>query len=376
MKKQPLLFFILLLILFTISNCKTDKTKLEKKDKNMPIEIIVGTYTNSESKGIYKLLLTEKGEMINKHLIAEIENPSYLALSKDNNFVYAVQENEAGKVFAYKWSADKKKLIVIDSIKTNGKHPCYVSVNSKKNALSFANYSSGNIGIIKINENGSFKKESNIHQHTGKGIVKGRQDFPHAHCTVFKNDETVYAVDLGIDKILKYTITNTGKIVQELVLESKGGDGFRHLIFHPNKEVSYVINEFTNSIIVSQVEKSGVFKVLQKISTLPNGVKKESFAADIHISNDGKFLYASNRGHNSISAFSISEKGQLTFVSNTNVKGNWPRNFMLTKDDEFLIVANQLSNNIVVFKRDVLTGELTYTNNQLELFTPVFLKSL
>ncbi|MGB1276606.1 MAG: lactonase family protein [Nannocystaceae bacterium] len=98
-------------------------------------------------------------------------------------------------------------------------------------------------------------------------------------------------------------------------------------MFHPNKEVSYVINEFTNSIIVSQVEKSGVFKVLQKISTLPNGVKKESFAADIHISNDGKFLYASNRGHNSISAFSISEKGQLTFVSNTNVEGNWPRNF-------------------------------------------------
>ena len=377
MTHKCLKLLTLLLSVFLIYSCKNEENKMLKSETNKDTGVIVGTYTNAGSEGIYKLIMNSNGNLYKKQLLVKVENPSFLAVSKRGEFVYAVQENEIGKVFAYKWNEEKNRLIEIENMETAGKHPCYVSLNHNNKSIAFANYSSGNIGFVEVNENGGFKSDIQVKQHKGKGTLLPNQEKPHAHCTKFYKNNFLYAVDLGIDKVLKYTIDNNEMIKSEIVLESKNGDGFRHLIFHPTKNISYVVNEFSNSVMVSQIEKeTGVFNKIQQVSTLPKGYEKESFAADIQISNDGKFLYISNRGQNSIAIFSIDIEGLLTFITTESVRGNWPRNFMLTKDNNFLLVANQFSNNIVVFKRDENTGMLEYTGNQLEMSLPVFLSEL
>lgn len=366
--------FFILLIIFSCKNSSEKKVNLKK---HFNIEFLVGTYTNDSSEGIYKVILNELGEFKIKSLVAKIENPSYLSLSKNGNYIYAAQENELGKIFAYQWNNKRDSLIQIDVKNSFGKHPCYVSVNKDNTVLSFANYSTGNVGFVELTKDGKFKSKIVMKQHEGKGVVKGRQDEPHAHCSIFKNNEVFYAVDLGLDQVIKYDVKNTHTNTKKIAIKSVEGDGFRHLVFHPNKEVAYIINEFTNSIIVSEIDgDTGLFNKIQQISTLPKENTKESFAADIHVSKDGKFLYASNRGHNSISVYSIEDNGKLLLKSNTDVEGNWPRNFTLSKDGEFVLVANQFSNNITVFKRDSLTGKLKFTGNQLEISTPVFISPL
>ena len=366
--------FFILLIIFSCKNSSEKKVNLKK---HFNIEFLVGTYTNDSSEGIYKVILNELGEFKIKSLVAKIENPSYLSLSKNGNYIYAAQENELGKIFAYQWNNKRDSLIQIDVKNSFGKHPCYVSTNKDNNKLSFANYSTGNVGIIELTKDGRFKSENTMIQHEGSGVVKGRQDAPHAHCSIFKNNNVFYAVDLGLDQIIKYNVKNEQIKTKQIALKSSNGDGFRHLVFHPLKEFSYVVNEFSNSIIVSEIDaETGLFNKIQQISTLPIENTKESFAADIHISKDGKFLYVSNRGHNSISVFSIMKNGKLVWKSNTSVEGNWPRNFTLSKNNNFVLVANQHSNNITVFNRNSLTGELKYTGNQLEISTPVFISPL
>ena len=366
-------FFILLIIF----SCKNNSENKVNSIKHPNIEFLVGTYTNDSSEGIYKVILNELGEFTMNSLLAKVENPSYLSLSKSGDFVYAVQENEKGRIFAYQWNNKKDSLIQIGEKSSLGKHPCYVSTNKDNNKLSFANYSTGNVGIIELTKDGRFKSENTMIQHEGSGVVKGRQDAPHAHCSIFKNNNVFYAVDLGLDQIIKYNVKNEQIKTKQIALKSSNGDGFRHLVFHPLKEFSYVVNEFSNSIIVSEIDaETGLFNKIQQISTLPIENTKESFAADIHISKDGKFLYVSNRGHNSISVFSINKNGKLVWKSNTSVEGNWPRNFTISKNNNFVLVANQFSNNITVFKRDSLTGALKYTGNQLEISTPVFISPL
>lgn len=375
-KNQPILVLLLLML---IMGCKLNPKKEIKVEKKMTdLEVLVGTYTNDKSKGIYKLTLNnETGEIKNKKLLVELENPSFLAISENGEKVYAIQENVKGKVFSFKWNKDKTELIEISNVSTNGMHPCYVSLNDDENLLSVGNYSSGNVSIYQLEKNGEFNNQFQTMQHIGKGTFLPRQEKPHAHCTKFYKNNFLFAVDLGIDEIIGYSKDSNKLDKGKTVLKSSSGDGFRHLTFHPKKNVAYVTTEFTNSIIVSKInENTGNFTQIQKISMLPKSYSEESFAADIHLSNDGKFLYASNRGNNSIATYSVNDDGVLTLINHTDVEGNWPRNFGLSKDNKFLIVANQFSNNITVFKRDLKLGTLTYTDFQTELSVPVFVKFL
>lgn len=370
---------LVLLLLMLIMGCKLNSKKEIKVEKKMTdLEVLVGTYTNDKSKGIYKLTLNnETGEIKNKKLLVELENPSFLAVSENGEKVYAIQENVKGKVFSFKWNKVKTKLIEISNVSTNGMHPCYVSLNDDENLLSVGNYSSGNVSFFQLEKNGEINNQFQTKQHDGQGTFLPRQEKPHVHCTKFYKNNFLYVVDLGIDEIIGYS-KNSNKLGKgKTVLKSSSGDGFRHLTFHPKKSIAYVTTEFTNSIIVSKInESTGNFTQIQKISLLPKSYSKESFAADIHLSNDGKFLYASNRGNNSIATYSVNNEGVLTLINHTDVEGNWPRNFGLSKDNKFLIVANQYSNNITVFKRDLELGTLTYTGFQTELSVPVFVKFL
>jgi 6-phosphogluconolactonase len=368
---------ILIGVLLMMTSCRNEqKNTIEMKI--IDLEVLVGTYTSDKSKGIYKLKLDPNtGEVKSNNLVVKVQNPSFLTLSKDKKTVYAVQENEEGKVSSYKWNATKDSLVAISNFATEGKHPCYVSLNSNESLIAVGNYSSGNLALYNVEENNLLEKSIQIKQHKGIGVFLPRQEGPHVHCTIFYKNKFLYVVDLGTDKILYYPIDNGVLGDQKIALKTDDSDGPRHLVFHPIKEISYVINEFSNTIIVSKINKeTGIFDRIQKINTLPEGFIGESFSAGIKLSNDGRFLYASNRGHNSIATFAIAKDGTLTLINHITSGGIWPRDFTLSPDNKFLIVANQFDNNVVVFKRNEELGTLINTGNKIEISLPVFVKFL
>ena len=370
----------ILVVGFCLINCDSKKTVTKGSEKvvsSYNIELIVGTYTNESSEGIYKIAFNvSDGSLINKGLIAEISSPTYVALSSDKQFVYAVGEGAKGTVSGYKWNADRTKLKLINTLSSEGLGACFIELNKKEDLVAVANYSSGNLSLFGRNSDGSLQTSPQVRQHTGSGSALPNQTKPHAHCSKFYNDKFLYVVDLGIDEVASYSIGKNGKLGQKnIALKTAISDGPRHLIFHPTLDISYVINEISNSIIVSEInQKDGTFNKVQKISTLPKEFSGKSHCADIHISADGKFLYASNRGHNSIAIFAVDENGFLTLLGTESVRGDWPRNFTLSPDGKFLLVANQKSDNIVVFNRNKKTGMLSFTGNELKLSLPVCLK--
>jgi 6-phosphogluconolactonase len=190
-----------------------------------------------------------------------------------------------------------------------------------------------------------------------------------------RDDRFLYAVDLGLDAIIAYPLDENGIAGEpHIAMNMDPGDGPRHLIFHPTKDLAFVINELSNSVVSMTVDPvSGTFEKIDKQSTLPEGYTETSYCADIHISDDGKYLYGSNRGHNSIAVFSISESGALILLETESVRGEWPRNFALSPDGKHLLVANQHTNNVTVFSIDPETGLLNYTGNELKVFNPVCL---
>lgn len=369
-----------MVIAFCLTNCAPKKiadTNSDEKKASKTIELLVGTYTNGSSKGIYKLTFdTTSGSIINEGLIAEATSPSYLTISADKQYVYAVGEGEKGTVSGFKWNADRTKLELVNTMSSEGFGSCFVALNEAEDLVSVANYSSGNMSLFKRNSGGSLQASPQVRQHTGSGSSLPNQLKPHAHCSKFYNNKFLYVVDLGIDEIASYTIGASGELGEKkTALKTEVSDGPRHLIFHPTLDISYVINEISNSIIVSEIDqKNGKFERIQKVSTLPEEFVGKSHCADIHISSNGKFLYASNRGHNSIAIFSVSETGTLKLLGTEPVHGDWPRNFTLSPYENFLLVANQKSDNIVVFNINKETGMLSFTGHELKISMPVCLK--
>lgn len=341
------------------------------------MELLVGTYTQEESQGIYKLNFNPvTGELSDPSLVVETENPSYLHISKDRNRVYAVNENSQGAISSFGWNADRTKLNLIGQQPSEGQHPCYITLNEDTNLLAAANYSSGNIVVYKVSKDGRIEGDSQVKTHEGKGPVMPDQASARAHCVQFDaHAKYLYAVDLGIDQVLVYPIDDQGNLgASQVALALEKGDGPRHLIFHPTKNLVFLVNELSSSVVTAKVNpENGTMVVVDKKSTLPTGYKGKNASADIHLSSNGKFLYASNRGHNSIAVFSASEDGSLQLLDNTSVEGDWPRNFVLSPNEKFLLVANQNSNNITVFSVDAKNGLLGFTGNQIALSKPVSL---
>ena len=371
-----MLFFAILLF-----SCKKDESKNipnETKSNENIARLLVGTYTNETSKGIYSLDFDLKtGQLSNEALLVETPNPSFLTLSKNKELVYAVNEENSGIVTSFGWNADKTKLIKLNEQPSEGIHPCYVALNDSENKLAVANYSSGTLAIYPLDGNGKIEKFTQRESHEGNGPVKPNQESSHVHCVQFsKNEAFLFAADLGIDKILSYPVLTDGKLgKQQIAMQLEPGDGPRHFVFHPTKDILFLMNELSNTVVSAKVNmETGILDKIDRKSTLPDDFTEASAGADIHISSDGKFLYATNRGHNSIAVFSVLEDGTLNLLETTSVQGDWPRNFTFSPDENFLLVANQRSNNITIFKRDADSGLLTYTNNEAKLGAPVCLK--
>lgn len=369
-------------MIFSLISCnkKTAESKpIEKQEtiKQESIEMLVGTYTDGTSKGIYRFNFNPNDGMIeNKGLVAEAMSPSFIDISKDKQFVYAVNERDPGKVSSYQWNESRTELNLISKVSSEGVGPCFSEINNSGTLLAVANYSSGNLAVYKVT-NGKIDENPETRQHVGSSIVKPNQNAPHAHCSKFgTNGKFIYVADLGIDEVVSYSVSQEGILGEkQIALAMDKGDGPRHLAFHPFKDLVFIINELSSTVTSAKVDKStGLFEKIDKQSTLPKDYTEKSYCADIHISSDGKFLYASNRGHNSIAVFSVSDEGRIKLLSTSSVEGDWPRNFTLTPDENYLLVANQKSNNITVFQRNRETGFLTFTGNEVNISKPVCLK--
>ena len=357
---------ILILLIFSFAN-KSDRTPLLVNHKSY--SFYVGTYTDGGSEGIYEYKLKKNGHLERTGLVAKIENPSFLAKSNDNKYVISVSEIGdntwlGGTISSFK--IQESKLNLINSVSSGGSFPCFISINSSGIVL-VANYGSGTIALLELNSKGILAGPLDIQQHTGKSTGPG-QNAPHAHYSLFEPEgKSIISIDLGTNELWFSKIdskTNTLKpsIPEKLTMDN--GAGPRHMTFHNNQKWAYVINELTSTVTQVIKSKSGVYEKGVSISTIPLGYEGENFCADIHLSNDGKFLYASNRGHNSIAIYKVDQtNGQLTLTTFEPTLGDWPRNFSLTPDNKFLLVANQKSNSIISFKRNKTDGSLRYIDS-------------
>lgn len=375
-------YVLLSVLLLLLTSCKNTSKKsqvglAEQPIQNKSVKLLVGTFAEGHDQGIYQLDFNpETGVLTNSRHVAVENRPGYLYLSKDGERVYSSNGTQPGSVSVFKWNKDKTALDKMGNLSSKGDGACYIGLSPDEDLLAAANYGSGGIVLYPVDPNGEVVDDPQEIQHEGSG-PHPNQKSAHAHCVQFSsNGNFLYAVDLGIDQILAYPITQEKKLDKAVVsLQLDPGDGPRHLIFHPTKNMAFIINELSSTVVSASVEPlTGKFKKIDKQSTLPADYKGKNSCADIHLSPNGKFLYASNRGHNSIAVYSVSDSGHLKTVAIESVQGDWPRNFTLSPDGNFLLVANKNSNNITVFQVDKEMGSLKYTGNQIGIPQPVCLK--
>ncbi|MBK7093676.1 MAG: lactonase family protein [Saprospiraceae bacterium] len=364
----------ILILLSIISFLGCGSVHKPKSEMNQGFAFFLGTYTDEGSHGIYSYYLNQDGSMVKRGLAAKSENPSFLCLSTDKLYLVAVNEtdkNGLGTVESYLINGDSLSLLSTRS--SGGAHPCFVTINSKGYILT-ANYTGGNLGLLKLDENGQLSDLLDTEQHYGQGTTQ-RQKAPHVHSAWFEsNSDNIISVDLGTNELwfskLETEIDKIRHRGQEK-LKMADGAGPRHLAMHPDKKWIYVVNELNCTVSHVLKSKNNNYSVLESYSTLPEDFSGSNTCADIHVTSDGKFVYASNRGHNSIAVFSVNPSdGTLTLIANESARGKNPRNFALSPDEKLLLVANQTTNNIVSFKRDRDTGLLSFLS-EIEAPKPV-----
>jgi 6-phosphogluconolactonase len=346
--------------------------------------LITGTYTGGKSEGIYVYKFNSSDGSYKGVSHAHTSNPSYVAISPNEKFVYAVLENagnngKGGEISAFSFDKATGNLTYINQQPTGGDHPCYVEIDKTAKWVVAGNYSSGSLSILPVKADGSLGTATTHIEHEGSGINKQRQTKPHVHCTIFSADNRyLFVPDLGIDKVMIYAFdAKTGKLTpaKQPFAPSEDGAGPRHLTFHPTNKYAYLIEELSGTVVAYQY-KNGALKRIQRISTMPVNDTSYAGSADIHVSPDGKFLYASNRAAvNNIAIYKINPKnGKLVFIAHQSTLGNIPRNFNFDPTGNFLLVGNQESDQIVIFKRDKTTGLLTDTGSRINVGKPVCLK--
>lgn len=340
--------------------------------------LIVGTYTSGSSHGIYVYdfdALTGKAKMVDS---IAASNPSYIAVAPNNKYIYAVSEEGkskgGGKVASFAFDANRRKLKAINQQSAMGNDPCYIIVDKSGKWVIVGNYSSGNVTVLPILNDHSLAEAVSVVQHKGKGTNPKRQEGPHVHATVLSADNKyLFVADLGTDKIEIYNFDEkTGGLKPRGNMKLSNASGPRHFVFHPSGNWAYLVQELSG-MITSFEYKDGNLTSKQSISLLPAEYEGEASAADIHVSPDGKYLYATNRkSSNTITIFKIEEKsGDLQLVNYQSTLGSTPRNFNFDPSGKYLLVANQDSDEIVIFNVDKATGLLNDSGNRISVSKPV-----
>ena len=350
--------------------------------------VFVGTYTGGPSKGIYTFEFSpETGALKELGLAAATPSPSFLAIHPNKKFLYAVNEldnfggKKAGSITAFSIDAAKGRLTELNAVSSEGAHPCHIVVEREGNYVLAANYSGGSVISVEIGKDGKLGKTADLRQHAGSSVDKGRQEGPHAHSiNLDPNNRFALAADLGLDKVLVYQLDPRNGVLapnEPPFAATPPGGGPRHLAFHPDGNSLFVNNEMKNSVTsFGYAQKSGVLTMRETVSTLPADWKGNSSTAEIQVHNSGRFVYCSNRGHDSIAVFSLDGEGKLKLLENESTRGKTPRNFGIDPTGRFLIAANQDSDTLAVFRINQQTGALDAVGATVAAPKPVCVKFL
>ena len=349
--------------------------------------VCIGSYSTSEKDSIHLFQLNLKDGSLKKiSAVKGLHNPSFLKIHPNGKFLYAVNEvgnfkgKKSGGVTSFSLDLNNGKLTQLNQQPSGDTGPCHLTIDSTGKYVLVAHYGGGSTTVLPIKKNGHVGPVTSQIKHKGSSIHP-RQKAPHAHAIhVGPNNKFAFAPDLGLDKVLVFKFDeNSGKINETKFGGAKidPGSGPRHFGFHPNGKYAYVINEIKQTITsFSYRPKRGKLRTLQTISTVPHPVKGNS-TAEILVHPNGKFLYGSNRGHNSIAMFSIDEKnGKLTAIGHEPIRGEIPRNFGIDPTGQFLLAAGQKSNNVNVFRINQKTGKLNFTEHSIEVSQPVCVRMI
>lgn len=368
-----------------VAGCAVRRVGTTKEEDRM---LYVGTYTDkTASKGIYLLRLSPgSGALSIAGVAAETLNPSFVALSPDGTSAFAVNEvgeldaHSGGGVTAFGRDVATGTLRPAGREFTNGADPCYASTDRTGRFLFVANYTGGSVAMYPVLAGGGIGAMAAFIQHHGHGPNAERQEGPHAHCVIpDPNNRFVLVADLGLDRIMVYRFDaqagklNTSTAGQGMLAP---GSGPRHLAFHPNGRILYVTNELNSTVTAFRYDaETGSLTELQTVPSVSEPTPVQNFPADIHVHPSGRFLYMSNRGHNSIAAFAIdATTSKLTPLQLTSTGGDWPRNFAIDPSGDFLIVGNQKSDSIHSFRIDQQSGRLRSTGHRASIPAPVCIR--
>ena len=353
--------------------------------------VYFGTYTGKKSQGIYVSRLNlATGALSQPELAVETKSPSFLAIHPNHKYLFAVGEiadfegKKAGGVSSFAIDATTGKLTLLSQQSSGTPGPCHVSVDHSGKVALVANYGGGSVAALPIGADGKLAPASAHIQHSGINAETGKPLVPHAHSiNVSKDDRFALAADLGLDKVLIYKLdpAKGGLVANDPAFVSvPAGSGPRHFAFHPSGRFAYVINERTMTMTGFTYDAArGELKVIETVSTLPPGesVQKGYSTAEVQVHPSGKFVYGSNRGHDTIVVFAVDDRtGKLKHVENQSTQGKTPRNFGIDPTGAFLLAANQDTDNVFVYRIDSATGKLTPTGGSVEVGSPVCVKFL
>ena len=382
---------LLLAVSLMLSNCQSiEKESIQEEEEANVSTIYVGTYTRKEghvdgkATGIYQLKMNvETGKLKIIDTIKGTINPSYLAIHPNQKYLYAVNEiadgNRIGTITTYNIESGKAQKI--NEVSSKGDAPCYISIDRTGKFVLVANYME-TIASYEIEKDGSLSEAVDVVEHKRERAAVFRQETGHPHIILpAMNDKTLFVADLGLDEIFHYELNEKGEFTKVAITETVPLSGPRHLVFHPIYSKCYVLNELNITVEVFETKAANEpFERIQMINTVGD-IDENVAPSAIKLHPSGKFLYVANRGINggtghNITAFSINESGELSFVASYSTEGEVPRDFEISPDGRFLLAANQNSNSIITFKINTTTGELESTGQQLEIKTPVCLKFL
>ncbi len=345
--------------------------------------VYFGTYTrSSDSEGIYVSRFDdETGKLSDPGLAVEAQDPSFLAVAPSGTTLFAVSEvtkdGGGGSVTSYR-VLDDGRLEWIGLQSSGGGGPCHVNITSDGRVLALANYGGGSVASYLVSDTGLLSEAVSTIQHSGSSVHPKRQAGPHAHSINFSLDNSyAYAADLGTDRIMIYSVdTATGVLAPSGEAVAAPGSGPRHFAFRPDGKFAYLINEMTLKMTSFSVDTvTGALTEMQSLSTLPEGVELQGSTAEVVCHPSGRFLFGSNRGHDSIVVYAIDgETGKLSYVENEPVRGKTPRNFVVSPSGKWLLTAGQQSGNVTVFSIDQDTGKLTFNDTEIKVESPVCIR--
>ncbi|MBP1994008.1 lactonase family protein [Paenibacillus eucommiae] len=346
--------------------------------------VFVGSYAEASASGVYVYSLdADSGALTLLNQVSGLQNPTFLNLDVTNQRLYAIAERltdgqRMGAAVAFSIDPTKGTLQELNRSATVDATTCHIQRDKDNQFLVVSSYSGGKLGLLSLAGDGQVGELLDAKQHEGHSVDPDNQNKPHVHFAVFSPDNRfVLAADLGIDRIRTYKVDGAQrKLVSQSDAVLQPGAGPRHLAFHPNEEHLYVINELNSTITLFHYDRgTGELTTQATVSTLPEDYNGENACAEIQLSSDGRFLYGSNRGHDSLVVFAIDpDTGNLAYVEHVSTQGEHPRHFSLTPDGQFLLAANRDTNNIATFRVDTQSGKLQYTGQQVQTSKPVCVK--